>query len=64
MVQLTGRGGPLVGPNAQLFPKNYFDGSPYLAYASARLCEFIIRKRFLKKLIELFCIVAAGFYLS
>ena len=24
-----GGGGPLVGPKAQVFPKNYFDGTPY-----------------------------------
>ena len=23
-----GGGGPLVGPKAQVFPKNYFDGTP------------------------------------
>ena len=25
-----GGGGPLVGPKAQVFPKIYFDGTPYL----------------------------------
>ena len=32
-----GGGGPPVGPNAQLFPKNHFDGPPYLADLSVTL---------------------------
>ena len=41
--QLTGRGGgiPLVGPNAQLFPKMHFEGPPYYIAMNLKLELFV-----------------------